>query len=146
MSQNLSRGRRHACQVLAEHHAVDAVFSWSVFEHVPQSQIPVIFADLYNSLHKGGLFFLQIEPLYYSPWGSHLRRFIDVPWAHLLWPGEQLRTAVMQYSGDIPPQHQGKRPRIDTFFQNTISHRLSPVPPQRRRMPWPRPTVLTASP
>ncbi|WP_419641376.1 hypothetical protein, partial [Thiolapillus sp.] len=34
-----------------------------------------------------------------------------------------------------------KRPRIDTFFQNTISHRLSPVPPQRRRMPWPRPTV-----
>ncbi|WP_419582577.1 transposase, partial [Thiolapillus sp.] len=41
---------------------------------------------------------------------------------------------------------QGKRPRIDTFFQNTISHRLSPVPPQRRRMPWPRPTVLTASP
>ncbi|WP_294117165.1 hypothetical protein [Thiolapillus sp.] len=41
---------------------------------------------------------------------------------------------------------EGKRPRIDTFFQNTISHRLSPVPPQRRRMPWPRPTVLTASP
>ena len=39
-----------------------------------------------------------------------------------------------------------KPPRIDTFFQNTISHRLSPVPPQRRRMPWPRPTVLTASP
>ena len=111
LPDNLHFHQIEPLQVLAEHHAVDAVFSWSVFEHVPQSQIPVIFADLYNSLHKGGLFFLQIEPLYYSPWGSHLRRFIDVPWAHLLWPGEQLRTAVMQYSGDIPPQHQGHQYR-----------------------------------
>ncbi|WP_419597484.1 type I restriction enzyme endonuclease domain-containing protein, partial [Thiolapillus sp.] len=46
----------------------------------------------------------------------------------------------------IAVRDESKRPRIDTFFQNTISHRLSPVPPQRRRMPWPRPTVLTASP
>ncbi|WP_457668945.1 methyltransferase domain-containing protein [Thiolapillus sp.] len=98
-------------QVLADDYSVDAVFSWSVFEHIPQSQIPVIFADLYNSLRDGGVFFLQIEPLYYSPWGSHLRRFIDVPWAHLLWSGEQLRAAVMEYSGDIPAQHQGHQYR-----------------------------------
>ncbi|HID45103.1 MAG TPA: class I SAM-dependent methyltransferase [Chromatiaceae bacterium] len=105
-------------QVLADDFSVDAVFSWSVFEHVPQSQIPLIFADLYASLGDGGVFFLQIEPLYFSPWGSHLRRFIDTPWAHLLWSREQLREAVMDYCGNIPPQHQGHQYRerdMDSF-------------------------------
>ena len=94
-------------QPLAPDHELDAIFSWSVFEHVPQEQIPLIFSDLHAALKPEGLFFLQIEPLYYSPWGSHLRRFIDKPWAHLLWPAEKLRQAVLEYEGDIPPQHQG---------------------------------------
>lgn len=94
-------------QPLAGRWRPDAVFSWSVFEHLPRDQVPTIIADLYAALRPGGVFFLQIEPLYLSPWGSHLRRFVDVPWAHLLWPKEQLRQAVMAYDGEIPPQHRG---------------------------------------
>lgn len=120
LPDNLRLHKIQPLQPLAEQHAVDAVFSWSVFEHVPQSQIPAIFADLYKTLVKGGVFFLQIEPLYYSAWGSHLRRFVDTPWAHLLWPAEQLRDAVIDYDGEIPPQHQGHQYRaldMDSFKQ-----------------------------
>ncbi|WP_456378206.1 SAM-dependent methyltransferase [Thiolapillus sp.] len=107
LPDNLHFRKIQPLQPLAENYAVDAVFCWSVFEHVQQSQIPVIFADLYHSVRKGGLFFLQIEPFYHSPWGSHLRRFVDVPWAHLLWSSERLHEAVMDYDGEIPAQHQG---------------------------------------
>ncbi|WP_456415102.1 SAM-dependent methyltransferase [Thiolapillus sp.] len=107
LPENLHLRRIRPLQPLAEDYAVDAVYSWSVFEHVAQLHIPPIFADLYSAIKKGGLFFLQIEPLYHSPWGSHLRRFVDTPWAHLLWPPERLQDAVMDYDGEIPAQHQG---------------------------------------
>ena len=69
---------------LANKFTVDAVVSWSVFEHVRRELLPGIFTDLYNSLRPGGVFFLQIDPLYYSPSGSHLQAFLDEPWVHLL--------------------------------------------------------------
>ncbi|WP_419618145.1 hypothetical protein, partial [Thiolapillus sp.] len=37
-----------------------------------------------------------------------------------------------------------KRPRIDTCSLITTCHRLSPASPQHRRIPWHRPTPLTA--
>lgn len=107
LPDNLHFQKIRPLQAFAGKQPMDAVFSWSVFEHVPQAQIPVIFSDLYHALKKGGLFFLQIEPLFYSPWGSHLRRFVDTPWAHLLWSAQQLHDAVIGYDGEIPPQHQG---------------------------------------
>ena len=56
---------------------VDAVFSWSTFEHIDRRFLPAIIADLFDLLPSGGLFFMQIEPLYYSPFGSHLLRFVE---------------------------------------------------------------------
>ena len=108
---NLHFHRIEPQQILANDFSLDAVFTWSVFEHIPQEQIPGILADLHASLVPGGVLFLQIEPLYYSPWGSHLRRFVETPWAHLLWPDSKLREAVLEYEGDIPPQHQGHQYR-----------------------------------
>jgi len=60
----------------------DGGYSWSVFEHI--SDIPTVLAEVRRVLKDKGVFFLQIEPLFYSPFGSHLRRLIDIPWAHLL--------------------------------------------------------------
>ncbi len=108
---NLHLRKIKPLQPLVDDYRPDAVFTWSVFEHIPREQIPGILADLYASLVPGGLLFLQIEPLYYSPWGSHLRRFVETPWAHLLWPDSKLRDAVLAYEGDIPPQHQGHQYR-----------------------------------
>ena len=47
------------------------------------------------------MFFLQIEPLFYSPFGSHLRRYDDVPWHHLLLPQDALWRIVEAHQGPI---------------------------------------------
>jgi ubiquinone/menaquinone biosynthesis C-methylase UbiE len=60
----------------------DAVYSWSVFEHV--DGVDWLLKEVARVLKRRGIFFLQIEPLYYSPFGSHLLRLIEQPWAHLL--------------------------------------------------------------
>ena len=80
---------------------VDAIYSWSVFEHVERDLLREIITDLYELLPPGGWFFLQIEPLFYSPFGSHLGRFVELPWAHLLLDGNALWDAVRQQSGDF---------------------------------------------
>jgi SAM-dependent methyltransferase len=71
----------------------DAVYSWSVFEHVVNPREAL--AELHRITKPEGALLVQIEPLYYSPYGSHLRRLIDEPWGHLLHPEiEYLRMAL----------------------------------------------------
>ena len=77
-------------EALAARGPVDAVFSWSVFEHVEKQLLPAIFADIFALLPRKGLFFLQIEPLYLSPFGSHLSAVIAEPWMHLLESHDEL--------------------------------------------------------
>ena len=60
----------------------DAAYSWSVFEHLPD--VPAALAALRLALAPGGHCLIQIDPLYCSPFGSHLRRLVDIPWGHLL--------------------------------------------------------------
>lgn len=79
----------------------DGIMSWSVFEHVFREQMPAILQDLYQCLRPGGYFFLQIEPLYFSPYGSHLRRFSELPWHHLLVPEDALWQAVESFGGEM---------------------------------------------
>lgn len=88
-------------QPLAGKHQVDGIMSWSTFEHVQRDQVLPIAKDLLSCLRPGGLFFLQIEPLYYSAWGAHLRRYIDAPWVHLLISEEELWQRIQAYEGDL---------------------------------------------
>lgn len=83
------------------HQGYDGLMSWSTFEHVQRDQVLPILRDLHACLRPGGVFFLQIEPLYYSPWGSHLRRYIETPWQHLLVPEEELWRAIEAHQGPI---------------------------------------------
>ncbi|XVJ68807.1 MAG: SAM-dependent methyltransferase [Rhizobacter sp.] len=80
---------------------VNGIFSWSTFEHIQKDQLEPIARDLYNTLLPGGFFFLQIEPLFYSPFGSHLRRYDDVPWHHLLASDEELWRVIQAHQGEI---------------------------------------------
>lgn len=73
--------------------AFEAVYAWSVFEHV--SDLSQVLHELYRVLKVGGILFIQIEPLYFSPFGSHLQRLIPEPWAHLELPEEVLLKRVM---------------------------------------------------
>ncbi|CAM3461853.1 class I SAM-dependent methyltransferase [Paracidovorax anthurii] len=88
-------------QPLAGRRPVDGIFSWSTFEHVSREQLEPIARDLYEALNPGGFFFLQIEPLYYSPFGSHLRRYDDVPWHHLLASDDELWSIIQAHEGPI---------------------------------------------
>ena len=86
------------------HGGVDGIMSWSTFEHVQRDQLLPILRDLHACLRAGGVFFLQIEPLFFSPFGSHLRRYIDVPWQHLLVPEDDLWRAIEAHQGTIDAQ------------------------------------------
>jgi SAM-dependent methyltransferase len=59
----------------------DLSYSWSVFEHL--SNVKGVLAELHRVTAPNGLLFIQIEPLYHGPFGSHLQRLVDEPWAHL---------------------------------------------------------------
>lgn len=98
--------------------AFDAVFAWSVFEHVDDT--PRALKEIHRVLRPGGAFYLIINPLYYSAHGNHLWNVVDEPWAHLKLTQEQLfdriRSAVMKtdieenrtdvYQGNTPEAYR----------------------------------------
>ena len=81
----------------------DGIMSWSTFEHVQRDQLAMILADLYACLRPGGYFFIQIEPLFFSPYGSHLRRYDAMPWHHLLASEQALWETIRTHQGPIDP-------------------------------------------
>ena len=81
----------------------DGIMSWSTFEHVQRDQLLPILTDLCACLKPGGYFFLQIEPLFYSAYGSHLRRYDEVPWHHLQLSEDELWNIIAAYDGALNP-------------------------------------------
>lgn len=67
-----------------DHDRFDCVYSWSAFEHVDERVFDRTLQLLHNALKPGGMFFVQIAPLYFSAEGSHLFHKIEEPWGHLL--------------------------------------------------------------
>lgn len=61
----------------------DLAYSWSVFEHVDQTLLDRSLSLVRSALRPGGLFLVQIAPLYYSAEGSHLCHVLKEPWVHL---------------------------------------------------------------
>jgi SAM-dependent methyltransferase len=73
--------------------SVDLVYSWSVFEHL--ADVEGTLCEFERIVRRGGRIFIQIEPLYHGPFGSHLQRLVQEPWAHLLHDEEEfLRLAA----------------------------------------------------
>jgi len=85
---------------------VDAIMSWSVFEHVDRSILDAVVADFRSALAPGGHCFVQIDPLYFSPQGSHLGRFAAQPWAHLRMADDELERFVMAAAPDTVPAEE----------------------------------------
>jgi SAM-dependent methyltransferase len=79
--------------------SVDLVVSHSVFEHV--SDVGRMISESNRVLRAGGYFYLTINPMYYSSWGSHGTLADNVtklpPWEHLN-PDSRI------YITDCPPQ------------------------------------------
>lgn len=99
----LSFHRIRPKESLAPFGPVDAIVSWSVFEHVDRPMLDGVVSDFHTVLAPGGLCFIQIDPLYYSPQGSHLGRFATAPWAHLRMGESELEAFIMAAREDIVP-------------------------------------------
>ena len=82
-------------------HNFDCIFSWSVFEHVSNRIYAAILDDLYVRLKSGGLFFVQISPLYYSPEGSHLWALGYDRWQHLIYQINQIHDDIYNSAHDL---------------------------------------------
>lgn len=79
-----------------------SIISWSTFEHIERPYLDRVIRNLHQLLADDGVMFIQINPLFYSPQGSHLGRFQLPPWAHLLWSSQELEQAVLAFEGEIP--------------------------------------------
>ena len=95
---------------------VDAIISWSVFEHVDRPILDQVVADFHSVLAPGGYCFLQVDPLFFSPQGSHLGRFTTAPWAHLRMAEDDLERFVMAAApGTVPPDEITEQFRSMSF-------------------------------
>jgi len=73
----------------------DLIYAWSVVEHVREDMLVSLFQDLKSRLAEGGVIFVQVNPLYFSPQGSHLYKYFSSPWHHLILSLDQLRDGVL---------------------------------------------------
>jgi 2-polyprenyl-3-methyl-5-hydroxy-6-metoxy-1,4-benzoquinol methylase len=93
----------------------DVIMTWSTFEHIERRYLPGVLRNLRELLTPDGVMFLQINPLFYSPQGSHLGRFQLPPWAHLAWDDQRLRQAVMAFQGEIPSDEMEENFHVREF-------------------------------
>ncbi|MCA6218332.1 class I SAM-dependent methyltransferase [Ideonella sp. B7] len=91
----------------------DGGYSWSVFEHV--DGVAPLLREVLRVLKPGTPFFLQIEPLYYSAFGSHLKRLVPEPWAHLRMAPEAYLAAAAAAVDHVPPEEQDVLYRLNAF-------------------------------
>lgn len=79
----------------------DLIYSWSVLEHVDQTSFRNILSGLKQCLRPGGLLFIQIAPLYYSAEGSHLSKWVNEPWAHLIYQDSIFKNILKNNVADV---------------------------------------------
>lgn len=77
--------------------SADFVYSVNCVEHIPD--LPAAFRESARVLRPGGILFATTEPLYASAFGSHLFDVFPAPWAHLLWPADELAEIVEREVG-----------------------------------------------
>jgi SAM-dependent methyltransferase len=83
-----------------EDDSFNAAYAWSVMEHV--QDVDGVLLELYRILAPDGILFIQIEPLYHSPFGSHLQRLIPEPWGHLTMSEDDFLESAWNAPDQVP--------------------------------------------
>lgn len=122
LPSNISFLKIDPSERLADKIKANAVFSWSCFEHIERQHLTSIFKDIYDLLPEGGLFFLQIEPLYFSPQGAHLSAYLEHPWQHLLVSDEELR--ILVHDAGVREEVKANMRNSDTSIDARKSYHL----------------------
>ncbi|CCD91737.1 conserved hypothetical protein [Bradyrhizobium sp. ORS 375] len=92
---NISFTSAHPGEVPPGEQPFDLIYAWSVFEHVREDVMIDLFSSLKKRLAPNGLLFVQVNPLYFSPQGSHLYKYFKSPWHHLILSLDELREGVL---------------------------------------------------
>lgn len=79
---NLTFVQSDATRLPADDDSVDAVVTWSAFEHI--DDISAVAREIARVLRPGGFVFAQVWPLYFSERGSHLERWWSEGFHHLV--------------------------------------------------------------
>jgi hypothetical protein len=74
-----------------------------------------VLGELRRILKPGATLFIQVEPLFYSPFGSHLQRLVAEPWAHLLYPEDEYLGMAQSAENHIGAAEQDTMYRTNTF-------------------------------
>jgi SAM-dependent methyltransferase len=93
--------------------SVDLVYSWSVFEHVADPLESL--RELRRITKRGGRLFVQVEPLFHGPYGSHLQRLMDEPWAHLALDEPEFLRRAAAATDHVPADEQDVLYRTHAF-------------------------------
>jgi ubiquinone/menaquinone biosynthesis C-methylase UbiE len=99
--------------------SIDLAYSWSVFEHL--ADVRGVVSELRRILSKDGALFIQVEPLFYSPFGSHLRRLVDEPWGHLLRSEDKYLALALGAKDHVRPDERDVLHRTHAF-EDTKRH------------------------
>jgi len=86
-----------------EDNSMDLIYTWSVFEHLDERLMEDVLKRLFLILKEGGILFVNVRPLYYSPEGAHLHNFTDIDWAHLMCSHAVLKEKIYAASEMVTP-------------------------------------------
>jgi SAM-dependent methyltransferase len=98
--------------------SADVVVSWSTFEHVDTPGR--LLAEIERILAPGGVLFLQIWPLYYSPHGSHLWHWHPNGFAHRHLDRDALIAPMLEDESVSDDVKQAMLTDLDTLNKITL--------------------------
>lgn len=98
----------------------DFIYTWSVVEHVAQYMLKDAIGTIRDALKPGGLFFLQISPLFYSAFGSHMQPWISEPWAHLSMQHDLYKKTIYE----APPTSDDVRAAWGVYIPQGSDHKI----------------------
>lgn len=113
LPDNLSLHQIEPGQDLSGFGLFDVAYSWSVFEHVEQRYLSRVLATVRDALKPESVFFLQISPLYYSAFGSHLQPWVPEPRAHLSMQNDTFRAIYYQAPDASEEAREGWAPNAN---------------------------------
>ena len=79
--ENLSFSTCTSKEIPLPSNSTDLLLSWSAFEHINEPTVTL--QEAHRILQDDGIFFVQVYPLFYSSWGSHLEEWLREPFQHL---------------------------------------------------------------
>lgn len=81
----------------------DFAYTINAFEHIPNPFLA--FDEMMRVLKPGGIFYVQFDPTWTSPFGHHLPDFLPEPWMHLVNDRAEVHRLILSNGGTEDHRH-----------------------------------------